>query len=386
MIGPDRLQSIPGEMAQLMRALQDWGIQDIASRIARAGSITSTAEYALTTLMEQDVFQSDWNSKIAEMSGYTDKKIGELFHEAANSNYIYDKRAFSNAGVPFVPFEENLFVQDFTRNIIAQTQGTFQNITRSMGFARKIDGKVVFEPLAEFYQKELNMATTKVASGLQTFDEAVKEAVGRMADSGMRTVTYASGHSDRIDVAARRATLAAMKELTERQSEYNAETLGLTTFEFSWHGGHRPSHGWGGRRYDRLGVHYPRLEDVYEKYGGGTLDDYNCYHEQYAVFPDSPPNYTDEELEQMEEKELEEVEFEGKKYNAYDARQQQRALERIMRRQDFSIAGYKGAQPELAEALQQAKIARKQTSTQYKEFSKAMGLRTEFERVHTGVV
>lgn len=384
MIGPARLESLPDEMARILRALQEWGIRDIASRIARAGVITSTGEYTLTTLMEQDVFRSDWAQKIAETSGLTDERVAELFQEASKANYIYDKRAFGASGVPFVPFEENLFVQGFTRNIIAQTQGTFQNITKSMGFARKVDGKIVFEPLAQFYQKELNLATTKVASGIQTFDEAVKEAVVRMADSGMRTVSYSTGHADRIDVAARRATLAATRDLTERQSEYNADALGLTTFEFSWHSGHRPSHGWGGRRFDRLGVHYPRLEDVYEKYGGGTLDDYNCYHEQYAVFSDSPPNYTDEELKKMEEKELEEVEFGEKKYNAYDARQQQRALERVMRRQDSLIAGYKGAQPDLAEALQQAKIARKQTSAQYKEFSKAMGLRTEFERVHTG--
>jgi len=386
MIGPEKLQSMPDEMAQLMRELQDWGIQDIASRIARFGVVSSTSEYMLTTMMEQNAFESDWRKKIAEVMGVTEKRIDELFQEAAKANYIYDKRTFEGAGIPFTPFEDNRFVQDLTRNIIAQTQGDFQNITKSMGFARKINGKTVFEPLAQFYQHELNLATTKVTAGMQTFGEAVKESVVRMADSGIRTVTYHTGHKDRIDVSARRAVLSAMRDLTVRQAEYNADIIGVTTFEFSWHGGHRPSHGWGGRRYDRLGVQYPRLEDVYEKYGGGTLDDYNCYHEQYAVFPDGPPNYTDEELEKMEAKEFEEVEYEGKKYNAYDARQQQRALERIMHKQDSTIAGYSGAQPELAEALQQAKIARKQTSAQYKAFSKAMGLRTEFERVHTGVV
>ena len=414
MIGPEKLQSIPDEMAQIMRALQDWGIEDIARRIANAGIVASSAEYTLTTMMEQDVFQTEWGKRIAEAAGMTDETVEFLLREASEANYIYDKRAFEAAGIPFTPFEENVFVQDLTRNIIAQTQGEFKNITRSMGFARKVNGRIVFEPLAKFYQTELNLATTKVAAGLQTFDGAVKEAVTRMADSGLRTVSYQSGHVDRIDVAARRATLAAMKELTVRQSDYNSEIMGTTTFEFSWHSGHRPSHGWGGRRYDRLGAHYPKREDVYEKYGGGGLDDYNCYHEEYAIFPDSPPKYTDEQLDQMSEKEQQLIEFEGNKYNAYDARQQQRALERIMRRQKSKIAGYEGARgraqeelqrvnelpeaapkalqkamqdnAEVSEMLQQAKVANNQTRKQYKDFSAAMGLPTEFERVHTGYI
>ena len=386
MIGPDRLESIPNEMAQLMRALQEWGIRDIAERLAAAGEVTSTSEYMLTTMMEQDVLETEWRKKIAETMGVTEKRVDELFAEASKANYIHDKRAFEAAGIPFTPFEENFFVQSFTRNVIAQTNGDFKNITRSMGFARRVNGQTVFEPVAQFYQHELNMATSKVAAGMQTFDQAVNESVRRMADSGIRTVTYRTGHKDRIDVAARRAVLGGMKEMTVRQAEYNAWIIGTETFEFSWHGGHRPSHGWGGRRYDRLGIHYPRLEDVYEKYGGGTLDDYNCYHEQYAIFPNAPSAYTDAELDAMEAKELEEIEFEGKKYNAYDARQQQRAMERIMRRQDSLIAGYEGAHPYTEEALQQAKTARGQASRQYKAFSKAMGLRTEFERVHTGVI
>jgi len=368
-------------MAQLMRGLQDWGIEDIARRIAKMGRVSTTAEYELTLLMEQDTFQIDWKKKLAEALGVTDKRLEELFQEASKANYIYDKRAFEAAGIPL----RNTREISLLRNIVEQTKGDFANMTRSMGFARQFNGRVVFEPIAKFYQTELNMATTKIASGLQTFDVAVKEAVERMADSGMRTVSFASGRRDRIDVAARRAMLGGMKELTVRQSQYNAQAMGLTTFEFSWHGGHRPSHGWGGRRYDQLGVHYPRREVIYTKYGGGTLEDYNCYHEEYAVFPDSPPNYTDKQLEEMEAKELEEIEYEGKKYNAYAARQQQRAIERMMRKQKSIIAGYKGAQPEMADELQQAKIKLNQYATQYSNFSKTMGLRTELERVSTGL-
>jgi len=393
MIGPEKLQSIPEQMAQLMRELQDWGIRDIAGRIARMGLVSGASENMLITLSAQDVFQTDLQKKIQEVLKVSDSQIEELFTQAVSSGYTYTKPMYAKAGLPFVPFEENYFMQSLTQNIIEQTQGDFANITRSMGFAVERNGKLSYETIADFYQRELNFATTKVAAGMQPFEAAVKEAVTRMADSGVRAyVDYPSGRKDRLDVAARRAVLGAMKELTVRQSEYYATEMGVTTFEFSWHGGHRPSHGWGGRRYDRLGVHYPRKSAVYEKYGGGTLDDYNCYHEEYAVFPDSPPKLTDEQLAQLEAKELEEIEFEGKSYNAYKARQQQRKMERVMRRQKSVIAGLEGslvedgALPEIVAELKLAKLRMRGYRKEYKEFSSVMGIPTEFERVNTGQV
>jgi len=394
MLGPLFLQQAPVEIVRLMQRLQEWTIREIVRRITDSGVVTSTAEYQLTLLMEQDVFDVDFKKEIQRILNLSDIEINKLFNEAANANYIYDRRAFQARGIPFVPFEQNYFVRQMARGIIENTQGSMVNITRSMGFSVRTPQGIQFRPIAQFYQSELDSAIVKVASGVQTFEEAIKEAVVRMSDSGLRTVDYESGHVDRIDVAARRAVMGGMRDLTNRQSEFNAEIMESTVFEISWHGGHRPSHAWGGRRFEIEGILYPTEDELYKKFPSpegivGALEDYNCYHEKYAVFSDSPPTYSDEELDRMEREEKKKKRFEGKEYDAYEARQQQRYLERCMRKQKSVIAGFEGAKDggaDVDKELRNARLKMGMLRQKYGAFSDAMGIPKEMERVVTGLV
>ena len=343
-------------------------------------------------MAEQDLFSKDFLKEVQTVLNLSDIELNQLITEAAQANYIFDKRMFESRGIPFIPFDQNYFMQSLTRGIIDNTQNTLVNITRSLGFLTRTPQGLVTTPLAQFYRQELDFAVTKVASGVQTFDQAVRQAVVKMADSGVRTAEYATGHTDRIDVAARRAVMGAMRDLTNLQSEYNADIMGVTTYEISWHGGHRPSHAWGGRRFDTEGIIYPTEEELYKAYKSpegvvGTLEDYNCYHEKYAVFPDAPSAYPDSELNRLEDEEKKEKSFESKRYDAYEARQQQRYLERCIRRQKSIQAGLEGAKAGGADVdkdLMNAQIKMRMLRDKYKNFSEAMGLRTEPERINTG--
>mgnify|MGYP002508528592 CR=1 FL=1 len=74
-----------------------------------------------------------------------------------------------------------------------------------------------------------------------------------MTASGLRTVDYASGHSNRVDVAARRALLTGMGQLTGHISDMNGQLLGTDKFEVDWHHGARPDHAkWQGRGIVRI--------------------------------------------------------------------------------------------------------------------------------------
>lgn len=395
MLGPDSLKEAPMAIQNFMIRLQDYGISEVARRISKNGRFTSTAEYLLTTMKEQDIFDKDFKGEIQRALNLTDEQIDSLYRRAAEDNYIYDKRAFQNNGIPFIPFEDNYFMQTITRDIIDVTKTSMRNITNSLGFSVKVGNTPIFKPIARFYQSELDNAVFSVASGMKTLDQAIFDSVRKMADSGLRTVDYASGHKDRIDVAARRAVMGGMRDLTNAQSDYNSMLIESTVFEISWHGGYRPSHAWGGRRFDTTGKLYPTEEELYKKYPApdgsiGTLNDYNCYHEKYSVFPDSPTKYSDEQLDEMHKEQLRKIPYEGKSYNAYEARQQQRYLERVMRRQHSLIKGFEGAldggnSPSIVEQLKSAKTKMRTLRSQYRSFSETMGLTTEYERVYTGM-
>ena len=71
-------------------------------------------------------------------------------------------------------------------------------------------------------------------------------------------------------------------------------------------------------------------------------------------------------------------EFEGKQYDQYSASQQQRKIERTIRKLKREQAGYKAAG--LTEDEQAVSSRIKRLTEKYKEFSKAAGLPEQRER------
>ena len=66
--------------------------------------------------------------------------------------------------------------------------------------------------------------------------------IDEMTSSGVRVVDYASGRSDRIEVAARRAVMTGVAQMTSKIVEKSMEELKTEYVEVDWHMGSRPSH------------------------------------------------------------------------------------------------------------------------------------------------
>ena len=127
-----------------------------------------------------------------------------------------------------------------------------------------------------------------------------------MTNSGLRTVDYASGHSNRVTAAARRAVSTGLNQVVGKINEENAEKLGTNYFEVSWHSGARPSHQvWQGRVYSK--------EELESVCGLGTVTGLcgaNCYHSYSPFTPGiTPRTYTDEQLDKMNAEENKPVEY-----------------------------------------------------------------------------
>lgn len=193
----------------------------------------------------------------------------------------------------------------------------------------------------------------------------------------LRSVDYATGWSNRVDVAARRAVMTGLSQLTAKVNDDNAKSLGTNTFEVSWHSGARPSHQvWQGKWYTK--------KELVSVCGLGQVTGLcgaNCYHDYYPVIPGiSEPTYTQEELDELNAKENTPREYNGKQYTAYETTQRQRTLERTMRaqRQDIKLLELGGANED---DIINARARYRGTSAEYVRFSKAMDLPQQRERV-----
>lgn len=371
-------EHMPLQVEKLFYDLQNRIMIDIVRRIQKMGKITSTADYQINKLQILGGTTEFIESEIKRITGMTDAEIWKLYDEVAEEYYTRNKAAYEQINSNFIPYEENEILQAWTAAIVDQTQNEVQNIARSMGMSIALGGgKKVFTPLAEYYQSYLDRACMDIVTGSFSYSTVLRRVVKEMAASGIRSVDYASGWSNRVTVAARRAVMTGVHQLSAKINEKVAKDLGTRDYEITWHAGARPDHWWGGKVYS--------YEDLVRICGLGTVTGLcgaNCYHSYYAFVKGvSVRTYTDEQLADMNAREQEVHTYHGKPYNAYEATQRQRQLESRMRaqRSKVKLLQQGKADPEDIMAARTRYLA---TLHEYQGFSKVMKLPEQMERVY----
>lgn len=379
MFTPTEIEALPSAMEQLYRSLQLNIMSDLTERLKANGEeIISAADWQINRLYELGVSKDEIDSLIQSTLNVSDDEIDRIYDEVVKSGYARNEELYTSKGKEYIPYAENKQLQQLVKAVKNQTKSEYRNITGSLGFAvRNADNTLSFTPLADFYQRTLDNGLMQIASGAVDYNTVLKKAVKAMTDSGLRTVDYASGWSNRVDVAARRALMTGFNQVVAKVNEDNAEQLGTECFEVSYHRGARPTHQvWQGRVYSKK-----ELETVC---GLGTVTGLcgaNCYH-SYSPFINGidTPTYSEEELDRMNEEENTPKEYNGRQYTAYEAQQRQRQLETAMRadRQKIELLTQGGADDD---TITGAKVRYFQRQDEYVKFSKAMGLPKQWERI-----
>ena len=372
------LEAVSMALEPQFRELEQRIMSDVVRRIKINGEVTRAADWQITRLAQLGESKREIKKVIKDTLGLSTKEINHLYKDISRKGYERDSDLYKYKGRTQIPFAENHELQQLIGAVSDQTNGELKNITQSLGFAQRgADGKLTFTPVADYYQKTLDSAMLDISSGAFDYNTVLKRTVKEMTNSGLRTVDYATGWSNRVDVAARRAVMTGMSQLTAKVNDSNAEQLGTDTFEVTAHGGARPEHQeWQGKWYTK-----DELESICGLGEVTGLCGANCYHDYYPVVPGiSKPTYTPEEIEEFNRKENEPVEYNGKTYTKYEATQRQRKLETTMRaqRKEIKLLKEGGANED---DLIAARSRYRGTSAEYARFSKAMDLPQQRERV-----
>ena len=380
---PPVLDALPEELAKLYRALEDTLLDEICSRLKLADQLNEVTVQDIRALRSHGIDLKDIEKAIRKTTGISEKKLKELLDDvvARNQKYYTDLIDFAHITQP-----ETLVSIEDTWAIYEQTKQILRNITRSMGFM--VDAGRTMLPPARVYQWALDNATMQIQSGAISYNQAIKSAVRQLAQSGLKVVDYESGHRDQIDVAARRAVMTGVSQLCSKYTEQAAEYLETPYYEVSAHAGARDVPGrspwsshkeWQGKVYStRSGDIYP---NIYEVCGLGAVDGLegtNCRHRRFPwVEGVSERTYTDEQLAHIDDGLG--CTFEGKTYTAYEATQEQRKVERTIRKLKREKAAYSAAG--LTDEEQAVNIKLRRLNAKYKAFSKAAGLPEQRERM-----
>ena len=380
---PSVLDALPEELAELYRGLEETLLIEICSRLKAADELNEVTVQDIKALRSHGIDLKEIEKAIRQTTGISERKLNKLIDDVVERNQKYYTELI---GLAHITQPETLVSVEDTWAIYEQTKQAMRNITRSMGFL--VDAGRTMLPPAKAYQWALDAATLKVESGAISYGQAIKDAVRELASGGLRVVDYESGHRDHVDVAARRAVMTGVSQLCSKYTEQAAEYLETPYYEVSAHAGARDVSGrspwlshkeWQGKVYStRSGDIYP---NIYEVCGLGAVDGLegaNCRHRRNVwVEGVSERTYTAEQLEHIDDGLG--CTFEGKNYTAYEATQEQRKVERTIRKFKREKAAYKAAG--LHEEEQAVNIRMQRLNAKYKAFSAAAGLPEQRERM-----
>lgn len=371
MLPPSYLDAMPDAFVQLAQQVEDEILQDVARRIGKMGTLTETADWQLWRYQQTEAVRENVVKLLAKYSGKSEATIRRLLKEAATEAMEREDAIYYHYNLEPTPFEESAALNNLLNAGARQTCGTWRNLTATT--ANTVSGA---------FEHTLDVAWGKVATGAFDYKTAVKQAVDSLADE-MPEITYPSGHTDSLEVAARRAVLTGVNQTAGKLQEARMDEMNVEFVETSAHGGARPSHAeWQGRRFHRggavdyLGKHYPDFEQATGYGTGAGLCGWNCRHTFFAVFPElgDPPTWTEESLQELNARN---IEYNGKLYTQYEVNQMQRARERNVRKWKKRYLAESAAGSDTTDSAVRLKAARQSLS----EFAKATGGRVDSARV-----
>lgn len=370
MLPPSYLDAMPDAFVQLAQQVEDEILQDVARRIGKMGTLTETADWQLWRYQQTEAVRENVVKLLAKYSGKSEATIRRLLKEAATEAMEREDAIYYHYNLEPTPFEESAALNNLLTAGARQTCGTWRNLTATT--ANTVSGA---------FERTLDVAWGKVATGAFDYKTAVKQAVDSLADE-MPEITYPSGHTDSLEVAARRAVLTGVNQTAGKLQEARMDEMNVEFVETSAHGGARPSHAeWQGRRFHRGGAvdykgkHYPDFEAATGYGTGAGLCGWNCRHTFFAVFPElgDPPTWTEESLQELNARN---IEYNGKLYTQYEVNQMQRARERNVRKWKKRYLAESAAGSDTTDSAMRLKAARQSLS----EFAKATGGRVDSAR------
>lgn len=384
---PAVLDSLPEELAELYRNLEMTLLDEICSRLKLADQLNEVTVQDVRALRSHGISLEEIERAIRKTTGISEQKLNKLLDDVLERNQRYYSEMIDITGVTA---PESLVSASDIDAIRLQTEETFRNLTRSMGFLVD-NGRTMLAP-ARAYQWALDSAEMQVMSGAISYNQAIRNAVKQLADSGIRVADYESGHRDQIDVAARRAVMTGVNQICQKYAEQSMDYLETDLVEVSAHLGARNTgtgpenhESWQGlvlRWSEKPRTSTRNYPDFVKTTGFGTgpgLGGWNCRH-HYSPFVEGvmEPTYSKAELETMKG-ENRKFTFEGKEYDGYTATQTQRQIERTIRKLKREQTAFKTAG--LTDNYQAVTARIRRLNAEYKAFSEAAGLPLQRERM-----
>ena len=371
MLTPEQIAALRDWAGHIADPINDFLLEDIARRIAKAGQLTSSASYQIWRAQELGMSQREIKKKLKQLLKVSDRELKQLLTQSAQVGYDFDLKRFPRSGA--VPFGQNESLQGIVRAAVEMAQEELKNITETIGMVDPY-GRAL--PLQDAYRNCMDYAFKQVVTGSADYHTALRRATKNLAEKGVRHIDYESGVHTSLEDATRRNIMGGLGLMQEQITAATFEEMGCDGWEISAHANSAPDHEpIQGKQYSD--AEYQSLNNSLVR-RIGTL---NCGHAAFPIILGvNEPQYTASQLQKFREDNATGITYNGKHYTGYEATQMQRKLERTIRKQKNRIRVYEAVGD--SEKVETAQIRLRLAEQEYRSFSKAAGLRTENERAY----
>lgn len=372
-------------------------LKQIGKTIKEIGQLKPSELYKLEQMIKYGARYDTIIERLSKITQLNIKEIDEIFEAYAERDYKFAEKFYKYRNITYIPFNEMTALKNEVEALSLMTKGTYMNLANTSVLGFWLNDR--FYNIQEAYRYAVDQAILSISQGKDTFQHQMYSLLKQFGDSGIRTIDYESGTSRRLDSALKMNLRGGIRELHNATQEVLGKEFGADGVEITVHEYPAPDHALAqGRQftYDE----YRKLQTigVAKSYTGLTINmhldlksteatrisfrpisQYNCYHNKFdIVLGVSKPQYTNEELEQIEKRNEKGFEYDGKHYSMYKGTQLMRRIETEIRKQkDNQILGREADNKELIETSQY-KIT--QLTNRYKEVINASGLKSQLKR------
>lgn len=369
MLKPEYLQRVPDGMIQLYAQAEADILADMARRISTYDYWIPAVEHQAKMLEEAGMVREEILARLKTLTGRTDRELRQLMQEAGGVALKSDDAVYRRQGMNPPPVSASEDLQKILQAGYEKTAGTFRNLTLTTA-----------KTATHQFEQALDRAYMQITLGGMDYNTAIRSTIKQLSAEGVGAIRYPTGRKDTIEVAVRRAVVTGVNQTALRLQDARADEMGADLVEVSAHAGARPSHAqWQGGIYSRSGKSrkYPDFVKTTGYGTGAGLGGWNCSHSFRPWFEGMSRTYDKALLKEYQAKDYE---YNGVKMTEYEALQEQRRIERSIRRWKREKNAMEAAGLDSSEAS--AKIT--EWNRRQKDFLEQTGLKADGTRVAVG--
>lgn len=396
MLSDEVIDKVVERLTNRIEQANQYVLLQIGKKVKQVYNMTPSQAQKLVQVLKYGGDYEKIVKKLQEITKLNIKDIKKIFEEIAKNDYDFAKQFYDFRNKKYIPFEQNKALQRQIEAIRILTNEKYIDLarTKALGFSiRNKKGKVIFKGLRQTYNEAIDKAVLNVVQGKGSFYEQMHGILKDIGMSGLKTLDYASGRSMRLDSAIRMHMEDAIGQLHNETQKLIGEEFDSDGVEITVHLNPAPDHELvQGRQFSNKEF-YKFQNDIdcysydgtffpseFEGHDRRSISELNCKHYTFAIILGvNIPQYSNEQLQDIINRNDKGFDFDGKHYSMYEGTQLQREVEREIRKQkDLQMFGLETGDDKL---VRDSQYKIRLLNKKYKQLSEASELPTKLQRL-----